>query len=83
MKILFINNDGSGIADQIDITEGLTVSVLFEQRVPHGRPQNYLIWVYKSSTSLSLPLSFIDSLFLKATCLAGGLLKCFLARNSG
>jgi sulfur carrier protein ThiS len=45
MQILFINNDGSGFADQIQIAEGMTVEALFQQRVSHGRPQDYLIRV--------------------------------------
>jgi sulfur carrier protein ThiS len=45
MKILFINNDGGGFADHIEVAEGTTVQQLFAQRVPNGRPGNYLIRV--------------------------------------
>ena len=43
MKILFINNNGGGFADHIDVAEGSTVRQLFEQRIPGGKPENYLI----------------------------------------
>ena len=33
MKILYINNDGGGFADQIEIAPGTSVQRLFEQRV--------------------------------------------------
>jgi sulfur carrier protein ThiS len=45
MKIMFINNDGGGFADHIEVTEGLTVQALFQQRLPHAKPSGYLIRV--------------------------------------
>ena len=45
MKIMFINNDGAGFADYIDIRHGTTVQELFEIRMPHAKPENYLIRV--------------------------------------
>ena len=43
MKVLYINNDGGGFADHIEISEGTTVQQLFRQRVPDRRPEDYLI----------------------------------------
>ena len=45
MHILYINNDGAGFADHIEIEEGITVAQLFAQRVPEGSPVDYLIRV--------------------------------------
>ncbi len=45
MKILFINNDGGGFADYIDVPEDTTVQKLFAQRVPDCNAQDYLIRV--------------------------------------
>ncbi len=45
MRILLINNDGGGFADHIDVEAGLTVGQLFEQRIPYGKPRDYLIRV--------------------------------------
>lgn len=45
MQILFINNDGAGFADRIEIADGTTVGALFAARIPHGRPEDYLIRV--------------------------------------
>src|SRR5271156_5470360 len=45
MKIFFLNNDGGGFADQIDVAEGTTLGQLFEQRMPGSDPHNYLIRV--------------------------------------
>ena len=43
MKILFINNDGGGFADHIEVVEGTTVATLFAQRLPNRKPADYLI----------------------------------------
>ncbi len=45
MKILYINNDGAGFADHIEVETGTTVSKLFSQRVPAGKASDYLIRV--------------------------------------
>ena len=38
MKLFFINNDGGGFADTIEVAEGTSITQLFEQRLPHGSP---------------------------------------------
>ena len=45
MKILFINNDGGGFCDHVQLEEGTTVQQLFERQM-HGRqPEDFLIRV--------------------------------------
>lgn len=51
MKVLYINNDGAGFADQIEIEAGTTVSKLFSQRVTSGRASDYLIRVNRLPAS--------------------------------
>lgn len=43
MRILFLNNDGAGFADYVEVAVGTTVQQFFSQRIPHGRPEDYLI----------------------------------------
>ena len=44
MKIFFINNDGGGFADDIEIEGGTTVEQLFARELGrHAKPQDYLI----------------------------------------
>ena len=45
MRLMYINNDGAGFADHIEVAEGTTVQALFAERVPHGRPHDFLIRV--------------------------------------
>jgi len=51
MQITYINNDGSGFADKIEIVEGTTIEQLFSQRVSYGKPQDYLIRVNRQPTT--------------------------------
>ena len=51
MKILFINNNGAGFADHIEIADGTTVEQLFQKRVCEGRPADYLIRVNRQPAS--------------------------------
>ena len=45
MKILFVNNDGGGFADYLDIPQGMTVEQLFDRQMAQANPANYLIRV--------------------------------------
>ncbi|MFO1045860.1 MAG: molybdopterin converting factor [Planctomycetaceae bacterium] len=45
MKILYVNNDGAGFADHIEVNAGTTVSQLFTDRVTGGKASDYLIRV--------------------------------------
>lgn len=51
MKILYINNDGAGFADHIDVEVDTTVSQLFADRVPAGAASDYLIRVNRQPAS--------------------------------
>ncbi len=42
---MFINNDGGGFADYIEIPEGTTIAQLFAERISRGKPADYLIRV--------------------------------------
>ena len=45
MRVLFINNDGGGFADHIEVPEGTTVAALFAERLPGREAVDYLIRV--------------------------------------
>jgi len=55
MKILFINNDGGGFADYIDVAESTSVRELFQQRLPDAAPEGYLIRVKLTTPVLGPP----------------------------
>ena len=45
MRILWINNDGGGFADYVEVAEGTTVDKFFSQKLPNREPADYLIRV--------------------------------------
>ena len=45
MRILWINNDGGGFADYVDVAEGVTVDKFFAQKLPDRDESDYLIRV--------------------------------------
>ena len=51
MKVLYINNDGAGFADHIEIADSTTVTQLFAQRVPQGKSSDYLIRVNRQPSA--------------------------------
>jgi len=71
MKILFLNNLGAGFADQIDIAKGTTVAQLFEQRVSHGSPADYLIRVNRQPTTSDYVLQPGDRVSVTPTKIEG------------
>jgi hypothetical protein len=56
MRILFINNDGGGFADHIDVPSGTTVRQLFSERVGHGKPADFMIRVNRQPAAAAQEL---------------------------
>ena len=71
MRILWINNDGGGYADHIDVKEGATISELFEERIPHGKASDYLIRVNRQPTSRDYELQAGDRVSCTPTKIEG------------
>ena len=51
MQLLFINNQGGGYADYIDVPEGTTVEKFFQEKMHDCRPEDYLIRVNRQPTT--------------------------------
>lgn len=73
MKVLYLNNDGGGFADYVEIPEGMTVQAFFDQRVPHGSPQDYLIRVNRQPAAAGQILQEGDRISLTPTKIEGAL----------
>ena len=52
MKILFINNDGGGFADHVEVEDGRAVGAFFAERLPGRKPGDYLIRVNRLPASV-------------------------------
>jgi len=51
MRILYINNEGGGFADYLDVSEGKTVEQFFNDNMPGRKADNFLIRVNRQPVS--------------------------------
>jgi len=52
VKIFFINNDGGGFADHVEIEPGTTALQLFEREMgKYARPEDFLICINRQPTT--------------------------------
>ena len=71
MRMLFINNEGAGFADHIDIDPGTTVAELFAQRLPGRKPEDFLIRVNRLPVSADQVLQEGDRISISPTKIQG------------
>ena len=71
MKILFINNEGSGFADYLDVKEGVTVQQFFKDKMPDCRPEDYLIRVNRQPVARDYVLQEGDRITFTPTKIEG------------
>ena len=71
MTVLFINNDGGGFADQINISEGATVASLFSEKCPGRKAADFLIRVNRLPSSADQVLQSGDRISITPTKIEG------------
>jgi sulfur carrier protein ThiS len=71
MKLFFINNDGGGFADTIEVPQGSTIAQLFQERMPHGKPADYLIRVNRQPVTEGQVLQEGDRVSVTPTKIEG------------
>lgn len=71
MKILYINNDGAGFANHIEVEANTTVQSLFNQRIGEGKESDYLIRVNRSPVSSGQVLVDGDRVSITPTKIEG------------
>jgi len=71
MKVLYINNDGGGFADYIEVEPQTTVEKPFAQRISHGKPADYLIRVNRQPVAAGHVLQEGDRVTFTPTKIEG------------
>ena len=71
MKCLFINNEGAGFANHIDVAHGTTVQQLFSKHMPGREAGDFLIRVNRQPASADQVLVEGDRISITATKIAG------------
>jgi hypothetical protein len=71
MRILYINNDGGGFADYLDVTGSMTVKQFFEEKMPGRESHDYLIRVNRQPVPRDYVLQENDRVTLTPTKIEG------------
>ena len=71
MRILFVNNDGGGFADYVNVDENTTVEKFFKQKLPNENAADYLIRVNRQPTPRDYVLKDGDRITITPTKIEG------------
>ena len=71
MQILFIDNDGGGFADYVEVVEGTTVEQFFAGQMAGRKPEDYLIRVNRQPVSRDQVLQEGDRVTVTPTKIEG------------
>ncbi len=71
MRILYINNDGSGFADYLEVAESKTVEQFFKDKMPGEQATDYLIRVNRQPVPRDYVLQEGDRITITPTKIEG------------
>ncbi len=74
MRILYVNNDGSGFADYVEVEANRTVDKFFCQKLPGRQAQDYLIRVNRQPVARDYVLQEGDRVSITPTKIQGAAL---------
>ena len=74
MRILYINNNGGGFADYLDVDENTTVEKFFSQQLSGENAEDYLIRVNRQPVSRDYVLQNGDRITVTPTKVDGAVL---------
>ena len=71
MRIMYINNNGGGFADFINVDENMTIEKLFKHKMPHEESRDYLIRVNRQPVPQDYVLKENDRVTITPTKIEG------------
>ncbi|MFH1881591.1 MAG: molybdopterin converting factor [Planctomycetota bacterium] len=71
MRLLYINNDGGGFADYVDVTECITVEQFFKDKMQGSKPDDFLIRVNRQPVPREYVLKEGDRVTVTPTKIEG------------
>lgn len=73
MKLMFIDNDGGGFADYVQVPDGITVEKFFEDKMTGRKPNDFLIRVNRQPVPRDYVLKEGDRVTVTPTKIDGAL----------
>ena len=70
-KILFVNNDGGGFADYLNVADDTTVANFFAEQLPDRKASDYLIRVNRQPVARDYVLQDGDRITMTPTKIEG------------
>ena len=70
-RILFVNNDGGGFADYLDVEDGTTVESFFQEQLPDRKAGDFLIRVNRQPIARDYVLADGDRITMTPTKIEG------------
>ncbi len=74
MRILYINNDGGGFADYVDVSPSITVEQFFTEKMPDRKPEDFLIRVNRQPAPRDYVLQENDRVTISPTKVDGAVI---------
>ena len=71
MQIMYINNDGGGFADTIEVADGTSVAALFADRMPGRKAVDFLVRVNRLPATADQQLREGDRVSMTPTKVQG------------
>jgi len=71
MRVRYLNNDGGGFADYVEVAEGTTVSAFFAKHLPSRNPADFLIRVNRQPATADQVLQEGDRVSFTPTKIEG------------
>lgn len=71
MRLLFIDNDGAGFADYVQVNDGMTVEQFFNEKMPGRKAEDFLIRVNRQPVARDHVLQEGDRITITPTKIEG------------
>ena len=71
MRVLYINNEGGGFADYVEVAEGTTIEKFFGEKMPNAAAEDFLIRVNRQPVSRDQVLQEGDRITVTPTKIDG------------
>lgn len=73
MRVLFLNNEGAGFAEYVEVEPGTTVNAFFQKRLPDRKTTDFLIRVNRQPVPADQVLVEGDRISMTPTKIIGAL----------
>ena len=71
MKVLFLNNEGAGFADHVEVEPGTSVNAFFARQLPDRKTSDFLIRVNRLPVAANQVLAEGDRVTMTPTKIEG------------